>query len=82
MPVVEEISACDATPGKEVRQSAAGSGRHQFEARAVEIPKEQRPLFIRSSPIILVRFRIRMTVGHEQVKPAIIVVIEKDGSPA
>jgi len=43
--------------------------------------KEQRSFSKRRAPLVLVYLRINMAVHHEEIKPAIVVVIEKTVPP-
>ena len=44
--------------------------------------EQQRPLGKGSAPVVLVHLRIDVAVDHEQVEPAVIVVIQKTVAPA
>ena len=63
-------------------EAATRRGRHLFESRPVAIVEEQRALRPGHAPVEAVHLRIDVTVGHEQIEPAIVVVVEKAGAPS
>ena len=49
---------------------------------ALQVVKEHRPLRPAGAPLVLVDLRIDVAVGHQQVLPAVVVVVEECVAPA
>src|SRR4029077_17635804 len=80
--VIDQIAKCCSTCRNDRGQPGSLNGRHLFESSPLPfwiryVMKEQRSFSKRRSPIVLVILRINMAVHHEEIKPAIVVVIEK-----
>src|ERR1700746_932602 len=84
--VIEQIAEGCSTRRNDRGQPGSLHGRHVFESptlpfRIRYVMKEQRSLSKRRPPLLLVHLRVNMPVHHEDVKPAIVVIIEKTVTP-
>src|SRR5258708_29754062 len=84
--VIEQIAKCRSTCRNDRGQPGSLNGRHVFESSTLPfwiryVMKEQRSFSKRRAPLVLVYLRISMAVDHEEIKPSIVVVIEKTVPP-
>src|SRR5712692_252415 len=84
--VIEQIAKCCSTCQNDPSQPGSLNGRHVFESSTLPfwiryVMKEQRSFSKRRAPLVLVYLRINMAVNHEEIKPSIVVVIEKTVPP-
>src|SRR5579859_6499253 len=80
-PIVKDIPECRAPGGNHIRKATPRCWGHLLEFLSVNVSEKLRALGPGCTPILLVHFRIHVPVGNKKVKPAVIVVVEKAGSP-
>jgi hypothetical protein len=80
--VVEKIAEGRAPGFQQKGQPGAFYRRNELELVALEIVEEQGPLAKRRALAAVVDLRINMSIGRENVFPAIVVIVEKAGAPA
>ena len=68
--------------GPTFRQGAAQSRGHVLELAVAQVSKHQFGLGKRDINRILVHLRVHVSVGHKQVFPTVVVVIEEGGPPS
>src|ERR1700680_3346072 len=82
MAVVEKIAENGTARRDDDCEAAAGSWRDFLEFGTVQISEELGALRPSCAPIRLVRDRIDVAVGNENIKEAVIVEVEEAGAPA
>src|SRR5258708_2965445 len=84
--VVEQIAKCCSACRNDLGEPGPPNGRHVFKSSTLafwirDVMKEQRSFSKRRAPVVLVHLRVSMAVHHEEIEPAIVVVIEKTVAP-
>ena len=85
--VVEQVAKGRAARRDDVGQAGALDRRNVLEfpllsACVRHVVKQQRPLGKGGAPVVLVHLRVDVAVDHEQVEPAVVVVVEEAVAPA
>src|SRR5262249_18616803 len=80
--VVVKITEGCAAGRQHERETRACRSRHLLKSPALEIAKEQRTLRPRHSPVKAGNLWINMTHRNKEVKPAIVVEVEKTRTPS
>ncbi len=75
--VIEQVSHRHAATCNDVCQASSLHRRDRLKLLALEVAKQKRPLLPGGSPGVLIRLRIDVAIGDQDVLPAIVVVIEK-----
>src|SRR5580658_3023362 len=80
--VVEQVPEGCASGGDYIGQAAARGRRHFLKFLAIDIAKKERTLRPSGAPLGLVGDGINVSIGDENIEPAVVVEIEKARSPA
>ena len=80
--VVEQVAHRHAAPRNHIRQPRTLHRGHILKPLAIDVMKQHRPLRPARPPVIFVRLRVYVPVRHQQVFPAVVVVVQKRVAPA
>src|SRR5207245_2488852 len=76
-----QIANRQTPPAPGVSQATARRGADALELAVLQIAKKQRLLSIARSPLIIVDDGVNMSVRHDQIQPAVVVIIYEAGAP-
>ena len=82
LPVVPEITHGQTTRGRRRSDTGSSIRRNISKGSVPVVVIQETLLFICTSQVILVHFRIDMAVSEDKIRPAVVVEVKKHGAPA